>query len=33
VADRVLCLPMFNDLTDADIDRVSEAIVRFYGRG
>jgi dTDP-4-amino-4,6-dideoxygalactose transaminase len=33
VADRVLCLPMFNDLTDADVDRVSEAIVRFYGRG
>jgi dTDP-4-amino-4,6-dideoxygalactose transaminase len=33
VADRVLCLPMFNELTDADIDRVSERVAGFYGRG
>ena len=32
VADAVLCLPMFNELADEDIDRVSEAILRFYGR-
>ncbi len=32
VADAVLCLPMFNDLADADIDRVCEAILDFYGR-
>ena len=32
VADTVLCLPMFNELADADIDRVSEAILDFYGR-
>jgi dTDP-4-amino-4,6-dideoxygalactose transaminase len=30
VADAVLCLPMFNDLADSDIDRVSEAISNFY---
>jgi len=33
VAARVLCLPMFNELSDADIDRVSERVARFYGRG
>lgn len=32
VADAVLCLPMFNDLADSDIDRVSRAILDFYGR-
>ena len=32
VADTVLCLPMFNELADADIDRVSETILDFYGR-
>jgi dTDP-4-amino-4,6-dideoxygalactose transaminase len=32
-ADAVLCLPMFNELADEDIDRVSQAILRFYGRG
>ena len=32
VADAVLCLPMFNELADADVDRVSEAVLRFYGR-
>jgi dTDP-4-amino-4,6-dideoxygalactose transaminase len=31
VADTVLCLPMFNELADTDIDRVSEAILDFYG--
>lgn len=33
VADAVLCLPMFNELTDADVERVSQAIRDFYGRG
>jgi dTDP-4-amino-4,6-dideoxy-D-glucose transaminase len=28
----VLCLPMFNELSDSDVDRVSETILRFYGR-
>ncbi len=32
VADGILCLPMFNELADADIDRVCEAILDFYGR-
>ncbi len=32
VADSVLCLPMFNELADDDVDRVSEAVLRFYGR-
>jgi len=31
VADAVLCLPMFNELADADIERVSRAILDFYG--
>lgn len=31
VADAVLCLPMFNELADADVDRVSQAILDFYG--
>jgi len=31
VADAVLCLPMFNDLGDADIERVGQSIARFYG--
>lgn len=33
VAERVLCLPMFNDLADSDIDRVCERVAGFYGRG
>ena len=32
VADAILCLPMFNDLGDGDIDRVCERVSRFYGR-
>jgi dTDP-4-amino-4,6-dideoxygalactose transaminase len=32
VAERILCLPMFNDLTDAEIDRVCERVAGFYGR-
>jgi dTDP-4-amino-4,6-dideoxygalactose transaminase len=31
VADAVLCLPMFNELADADIDRICESILDFYG--
>jgi hypothetical protein len=30
VADAVLCLPMFNELADADVDRVSEAVLRSW---
>jgi dTDP-4-amino-4,6-dideoxygalactose transaminase len=33
IADKVLCLPMFNDLLDPDIDRVCAAVLEFYGRG
>jgi dTDP-4-amino-4,6-dideoxy-D-glucose transaminase len=33
VADAVLCLPMFNELADSDVDRVSDEIAGFYGRG
>lgn len=33
VAEAVLCLPMFNELRSGDVDRVSEAIRGFYGRG
>lgn len=33
VAGSVLCLPMFNDLEDEDIDRVCERVAQFYGRG
>ena len=33
VAESILCLPMFNELPDADVDRVSETILRFYGHG
>jgi dTDP-4-amino-4,6-dideoxygalactose transaminase len=32
VAERILCLPMFNDLADSDIDRVCERVAGFYGR-
>ncbi len=32
-AAAVLCLPMFNDLDEADIDRVGLAILRFYEHG
>jgi dTDP-4-amino-4,6-dideoxygalactose transaminase len=32
VARSVLCLPMFNDLTDDDIDRVCAEVLEFYGR-
>jgi dTDP-4-amino-4,6-dideoxygalactose transaminase len=28
---RLLCLPMFAELTDAEVDRVGEAIRDFYG--
>ena len=31
VAERILCLPMFNDLADSDIDRVCERVADFYG--
>ena len=30
-ADTILCLPMFNDLTEADVDRVCDSVRRFYG--
>jgi dTDP-4-amino-4,6-dideoxygalactose transaminase len=33
VADAVLCLPMFNDLSDDDLDRVCDLVLRFYERG
>jgi dTDP-4-amino-4,6-dideoxygalactose transaminase len=33
VARAVLCLPMFNEIGDADIDRVSHEILEFYGHG
>lgn len=33
VADAVLCLPMFNELAEGDVDRVCEAIAGFYGCG
>ncbi len=33
VADAVLCLPMFNDLSDDDVDRVCDLVLRFYERG
>ena len=33
VADAILCLPMFNDLAESDIDRVGSEIRGFYGRG
>jgi dTDP-4-amino-4,6-dideoxy-D-glucose transaminase len=32
VADAVLCLPMFNELPEADIEHVGRAIAGFYGR-
>ena len=32
VGANVLCLPIFNEITEADVDRVSEAVRRFYGR-
>lgn len=31
VTDAVLCLPMFNELAEVDIDRVSKTILGFYG--
>lgn len=31
VAASVLCLPIFNELSDADVDRVSRAVADFYG--
>jgi dTDP-4-amino-4,6-dideoxy-D-glucose transaminase len=33
VANSVLCLPIFNEISDSDVDRVSESIRGFYGRG
>jgi dTDP-4-amino-4,6-dideoxygalactose transaminase len=30
---RVLCLPMFAELTDLEVDRVTEAIRGFYAQG
>jgi dTDP-4-amino-4,6-dideoxygalactose transaminase len=30
---RLLCIPMHEKLTDAQVDRVAETIVRFYGNG
>jgi dTDP-4-amino-4,6-dideoxygalactose transaminase len=32
VVDRILCLPIYEKFSDANVDRVSEAIVSFYGR-
>ncbi|MGB5294903.1 MAG: DegT/DnrJ/EryC1/StrS family aminotransferase, partial [Thermoanaerobaculia bacterium] len=29
--DQVLCLPMFPQLTDAEVDTVCEAVVDFFG--
>jgi dTDP-4-amino-4,6-dideoxygalactose transaminase len=31
VVDRILCIPMHEKLKDEEIDRVSEAVARFYG--
>ncbi len=32
VAQAVLCLPMFNELRESDVDRVSGEVLEFYGR-
>jgi dTDP-4-amino-4,6-dideoxygalactose transaminase len=32
VVDQILCLPIYEKFSDAGVDRVSEAIVGFYGR-
>lgn len=32
VADSVLCLPMFNELTEDEAGRVADEVLRFYGR-
>ncbi len=32
VSDAVLCLPMFNELSDADVERVSGMVLQFFGR-
>ena len=32
-ARTVLCLPMFNELDEADVERVSRSILDFYGTG
>ena len=32
VVDQILCLPVYEKFSDADVDRVSEAVVSFYGR-
>jgi dTDP-4-amino-4,6-dideoxygalactose transaminase len=31
VYSRILCLPIFNELGDGDVDRVCEVIRNFYG--
>jgi len=33
VSERILCLPMFNELEQADVERVCRAILDFYGAG
>jgi dTDP-4-amino-4,6-dideoxygalactose transaminase len=32
VVDQILCLPMHEKLHDDEVDRVAEAVMRFYGR-
>lgn len=32
VSARILCLPLFNEMSDADVHLVAEAILRFYGQ-
>jgi dTDP-4-amino-4,6-dideoxygalactose transaminase len=32
VVDRILCLPIHEKISDAEVDRVAEAVTRFYGR-
>jgi dTDP-4-amino-4,6-dideoxygalactose transaminase len=32
VVDRILCLPMHEKLQDEEVDRVSKAVARFYGK-
>jgi dTDP-4-amino-4,6-dideoxygalactose transaminase len=31
-AGAILCLPMFNELAESDIDRVCDLVTGFYGR-
>jgi dTDP-4-amino-4,6-dideoxygalactose transaminase len=31
IAGSVLCLPMFNELEEADVERESESVLSFHG--